>query len=49
MPYDRETEEVDDTEIMLEWSDPVDYMAAHFMAEWQRLMYPAEEEDFEDD
>lgn len=45
MPWDRETEEVDDTEIMLEWSDPADYLAAHFMAEWMRLMSAYENED----
>jgi hypothetical protein len=38
MPYDRVTEEVEDTEIMLEWTDPADYAAEFFMQEWERLM-----------
>ena len=38
MPYDRATEEVDNTEIMLEWDDPADYAAEFFMHEWERLM-----------
>lgn len=38
MPWDRESEEVDDTEVYLEWNDPVDYMAEHFKAEWLRVM-----------
>jgi hypothetical protein len=45
MPWDRETGDVDDTEIMLEWSDPADYVAAHFMAEWTRLMAAYKNED----
>lgn len=38
MPWDRETEEVDNTEVYLEWTDPVDYMAEHFRTEWCRVM-----------
>lgn len=38
MPWDRETDEVEDTEVMLEWDDPTDYMAEFFMHEWERLM-----------
>ena len=38
MPWNRETGDVDDTEVILEWDDPIDYMADHFMAEWMRLM-----------
>jgi hypothetical protein len=38
MPWDRETGDVDDTEVFLEWDDPVDYMADHFRADWLRLM-----------
>ena len=38
MPYDRVTEEVENTEIMLEWDDPADYAAEFFMHEWERLM-----------
>lgn len=38
MPYDRETEEVENTEIMLEWDDLADYVAEFFMLEWKRLM-----------
>lgn len=38
MPWDRESGDVDDTEVFLEWTDPVDYMADHFRAEWLRLM-----------
>lgn len=43
MPWDRETGDVDNTEIFLEWDDPVDYMADHFRAEWIRLMRVAGE------
>jgi hypothetical protein len=38
MPLDRDTDEVEDTEVMLEWDDPTDYMAEFFMHEWERLM-----------
>lgn len=38
MPWDRATNEVEDTEVMLEWDDPTDYMAEFFMHEWERLM-----------
>lgn len=38
MPTDPETEEVEDTEVMLEWDDPSDYAAEFFMHEWERLM-----------
>jgi hypothetical protein len=41
MPYDFETDEVDNTEIMLEWNDLTDYAAAFFMHEWERLMEDA--------
>jgi hypothetical protein len=44
MPWDRETGDVDNTEIFLEWDDPVDYMADHFRAEWVRLMGVAGED-----
>jgi hypothetical protein len=38
MPWDRKTGDVEDTEVFLEWDDPVDYMADHFRGEWIRLM-----------
>lgn len=38
MPYDRVSGEVENTEVMLEWDDPVEYMAEFFMHEWERLM-----------
>ncbi len=38
MPYDKETGDVEDTEVMFEWDDPVDYAAEFFMHEWERLM-----------
>lgn len=38
MPYDKETEEAENTEVMLEWDDLVDYVAEFFMHEWERLM-----------
>lgn len=38
MPWDHDTDEVEDTEVMLEWDDPTDYMAEFFMHEWERLM-----------
>lgn len=38
MPYDRESMEAENTEVMLEWDDPTDYMAEFFMHEWERLM-----------
>lgn len=38
MPWDRKSGDVDDTEVFLEWNDPVDYMADHFKAEWLRVM-----------
>ncbi len=38
MPYDRESGDVDNTEVMLEWDDPADYAAEFFMHEWERLM-----------
>ena len=38
MPYDRESGEVDNTEVMLEWSDPSEYVAEFFMHEWERFM-----------
>lgn len=38
MPTDPETEEVENTEVMLEWNDPADYAAEFFMHEWERLM-----------
>lgn len=38
MPYDRESGDVENTEVMLEWNDPVDYAAEFFMHEWERLM-----------
>ena len=37
MPYDRETDEVDNTEVMLEWDDPVDYAADYFIQEYERI------------
>jgi hypothetical protein len=41
MPIDPLTKEVYDTEIMLEWDDPVDYVAEFFMHEWETLMTKA--------
>ena len=38
MPWDSYSGDVDDTEVFLEWDDPVDYMADHFIAEWRRVM-----------
>lgn len=38
MPWDRESGDVDDTEVFLEWTDSVDYLADHFKAEWLRVM-----------
>lgn len=38
MPWDEESEEVENTEVMLEWDDPSDYVAEFFMHEWERLM-----------
>ncbi len=38
MPWDRESGDVDITEVPLSWDDPVDYMADHFRAEWLRVM-----------
>ena len=38
MPYEPETSEVDNTEVMLEWDDPADYAAEFFMHEWERIM-----------
>jgi hypothetical protein len=38
MPYDRESGDVENTEVMLEWDDPADYAAEFFMHEWERLM-----------
>ena len=43
MPYDRESGDVDNTEVMLEWDDPADYAAEFFMHEWERLMKAYEE------
>ena len=42
MPYDRETDEVDDNEIMLEWDDNPECAAEFFMMEWERLMKSVE-------
>ena len=41
MPYDRETGDVDNTEIMLEWDDSAEAAAEFFMSEWERLMTAA--------
>lgn len=38
MPLDHKSGEVEDTEVMLEWTDPADYAAEFFMHEWERLM-----------
>lgn len=38
MPIDSKSGEVENTEVMLEWSDPADYAAEFFMHEWERLM-----------
>lgn len=38
MPFDPTTEEVDNTEIMLEWDDPADYAAEFFLHEWERIV-----------
>jgi hypothetical protein len=37
MPYNRETDEVDNTEILLEWDDPADYAAEYFMQEYETI------------
>ena len=37
MPYDRETMEVDDVEIALEWEDDAESLAEFFMHEWERI------------
>jgi hypothetical protein len=38
MPYDRETNEVDDTCIALEYEDNPEETAAFFLGEWERIM-----------
>ena len=38
MPYDRESGDVDDVEIMLEWEDDSEDLAEFFMHEWERIM-----------
>ena len=38
MPYEPETGEVDDTEIVLEWDDDPEYAAQFFLGEWERIM-----------
>ena len=38
MPWNRETGDVDITEVPLSWDDPVDYVADHFRAEWLRIV-----------
>jgi hypothetical protein len=38
MPWDRESGDVDDTEVFLEWTDSVDYLADRIEAEWLRVM-----------
>lgn len=37
MPYDRESGDVDDTEIMLEWDDDPEALAEFFLHEWERI------------
>lgn len=43
MPYDRETGDVDDTCIPLEWDDNPECAAEFFMHEWERIMKEHEE------
>lgn len=38
MPTEPNSEEVENTEVMLEWDDPADYVAEFFVHEWERLM-----------
>ena len=45
MPWDEESEEVENTEVMLEWDDPSDYVAEFFMHEWERIMETYAEEN----
>ena len=44
MPYDRESGDVDDVEIMLEWEDDSEDLAEFFMHEWERIMESHNEE-----
>lgn len=37
MPWARESGDVDDTEVFLEWTDSVDYLADHIEADWIRV------------
>jgi hypothetical protein len=45
MPYDRDTGDVDDTCIPLEWDDNPECAAEFFMHEWERIMSEYEEEE----
>lgn len=45
MPYDRDTGDVDDTCIPLEWDDNPECAAEFFMHEWERIMAEHEEEE----
>ena len=38
MPYDKDTGDVDDVEIMLEWEDDPEDLAEFFIQEWERIM-----------
>ncbi len=38
MPYDRETGDVDDTCVPLEWDDVPEIVADFYTAEWERIM-----------
>jgi hypothetical protein len=44
MPYDPVTEDVDDTEQMLEWEDDPEELATWLLAEWERIMKEHEED-----
>ena len=47
MPYDPDSGDVDDNEVMLEWDDNPDCAAEFFMHEWERIMETYVEEDYE--
>ena len=44
MPYDKESGDVDDVEIMLEWEDDPEDLAEFFIHEWERIMEEHTEE-----
>jgi hypothetical protein len=45
MPYDPLTNEVDDTEQMLEWDDDPEELATWLLTEWERIMAEHEKEE----